>query len=124
MYAECLELLYNGLRLIKPGVSSADVVKEWPTCDYWGLQYEHEGVECCICHGIGCSIHEGPLVHRMASLANPITFKEGMVLAIETWIGRDNPREGARIEEEFVVTKDGPEIISKWPVAEITECWV
>jgi Xaa-Pro aminopeptidase len=124
MYAECLEMLYKALKKIKPGVSSADVVKEWPTCDYWGLQYEHEGVECFVCHGIGCGIHEGPLVHRMASLTNPITFQEGMVCAIETWVGRENPRMGARIEEEFVITKDGAEIISKWPVAEITECWI
>jgi uncharacterized HAD superfamily protein len=49
---------------------------------------------------------------------------DGQVCAMETWVGRDNPREGLRIEEEFVVTKDVAELVSKWPVDQITECWI
>ena len=124
MYAEALELLYNSTRLIKPGTSTADIVKLWPTCDYWGCKTDYEAMECFIIHGIGLSVHEGPVASRHTSLKNPVKFREGNVCAIETWVGRDNPREGARIEEEFVVTKDGVEFISKWPVGQITECWI
>lgn len=124
MYAECLEMMYNAIRLIKPGASTADVVKVWPTCDYWGCETDAEALECCICHGIGVSLHEAPVASRHTSLKNPLKFKEGNVCAIETWVGRDNPREGIRIEEEFVVTKEGAEIISKWPIDQITQCWI
>jgi Xaa-Pro aminopeptidase len=34
------------------------------------------------------------------------------------------PRQGARIEDLVVVTKDGYENLARWPEDRITECWI
>ncbi|MBP2651320.1 MAG: peptidase, partial [Firmicutes bacterium] len=52
------------------------------------------------------------------------TFKEGMVLAVETWAGKPGSDFGVRLEEDIVVTKDGYELLTKWPIDKITECWI
>jgi len=48
-----------------------------------------------------------------------------MVIALESWYGsrEEPPLEGCRFEETGVVTKDGYQILTKWPKDEITECY-
>jgi Xaa-Pro aminopeptidase len=46
-------------------------------------------------------------------------IEEGMTFAIETQEG-DGEGQGVRIEEVIRVTKTGVEILSKWPIKEIT----
>ena len=65
---------------------------------------------------------EKPIISRLFSLDNPFELKEGMVFAIETWCPSEDGTGSARIEQEIVVTKDGHEIITKFPVDEITSC--
>ena len=53
-----------------------------------------------------------------------MTFEEGMVIAIETYYGNrkcDRPY-GTRLEECVAITKDGYELLTKYPVGEIIEC--
>ena len=52
------------------------------------------------------------------------TFREGMVLAIETYAGRKGGKFGVRLEENILVTKDGYERLSLWPIDELMECWL
>ena len=42
----------------------------------------------------------------------------GMVFALETWKGAEDGSGAARIEEEVVVTKDGCQIITNFPLAQ------
>ena len=36
----------------------------------------------------------------------------------------DHPHgQALRIEEEMVITKNGYDLLSLWPIDEITECW-
>jgi Xaa-Pro aminopeptidase len=53
--------------------------------------------------------------------------QENMIIALETYYGTLPPGargEGARTEEDLLVTKDGYEILTKWPINEITEAWI
>jgi Xaa-Pro aminopeptidase len=63
-----------------------------------------------ICHGIGVRAHEPPYAHQ----AGGGEIAEGMVLAIEPgcyWEGGG----GLRVEDNFLVTRDGAEKLSSFP---------
>jgi Xaa-Pro aminopeptidase len=63
-----------------------------------------------ICHGVGARAHEPPYPHQAAGGA----FEERMVLAVEPgvyWEGGG----GLRVEDNFLVTKDGLEKLSAFP---------
>jgi Xaa-Pro dipeptidase len=63
-----------------------------------------------ICHGVGARAHEPPYPHQ----AGGGEFEEGMVLAVEPgvyWPGGG----GLRVEDNFLVTRDGVEKLSSFP---------
>jgi Xaa-Pro dipeptidase len=63
-----------------------------------------------ICHGIGARAHEPPYAHQ----AGGGEIREGMVLAIEPGIYWEGGG-GLRVEDNFLVTADGPEKLSPFP---------
>jgi Xaa-Pro aminopeptidase len=46
-------------------------------------------------------------------------LEEGMVFALETYCAATDGRSAARIEEEVLVTADGPEILTRFPGEEL-----
>jgi Xaa-Pro aminopeptidase len=47
-----------------------------------------------------------------------------MVIALETWLSSgDHPKQAVRVEETVVVKKDGYELLTSWPIEEVTEAW-
>ena len=69
-------------------------------------------------HGLGVAIHERPIISRLCSMDDPKEIKTGMVFALETYC-RERRFSAARIEEEMVVTPDGPQIIGLYPAEEL-----
>ena len=63
---------------------------------------------------------ERPIISRLYSLDNPVELEEGMVIAVETYYGEGT--DGARIEEEVVVTSTGIDVITKFPCEELIGC--
>ncbi len=122
-YKRALDWLYDSINVIKPGVSSKDIALKWPAGpDVWadiGVQHEDQTAGNNWAHGIGLTLYEPPLVWRGCSLDHPMEIEEGMTFAIETQEG-DGEGQGVRIEEVIRVTKTGVEILSKWPINEIT----
>lgn len=121
-YEKALKWLYDAIKEVKPGATSADIAKVWPTAEECGFANEKEAFLLQFGHGIGLSIWEKPVISRLFSLDNPFEIKEGMVFALETYCRSADGSGGARIEEEVVVTKDGCEVITKYPVDQITSC--
>jgi len=64
-------------------------------------------------------LHERPVVSRLNSMDDPIEIKVGQVFALETFAPADDGRSAARIEEEIVVTEDGPRVITLFPCEEL-----
>jgi Xaa-Pro aminopeptidase len=63
-----------------------------------------------ICHGVGARAHEPPYPHRAAGGE----FAAGMILAIEPGCYIEGGG-GLRVEDNFLVTDDGPEKLSPFP---------
>jgi len=63
-----------------------------------------------VCHGVGARAHEPPYAHQ----AGEGEIREGMVLAIEPGIYWPEGG-GLRLEDNFLVTKDGAEKLSPFP---------
>ena len=114
------EMILAGIEQCKVGNTTADIVKAWPTCDHWGFKNQSESFGLAFAHGLGVCLWERPMIERSFSLEHPVELKEGMVIAIETYDGVGHI--GARIEDELVITKDGPLVFSKFPHDELMEC--
>jgi len=127
LYEECRKMLYDGISMVKAGNTSFDVVDKWPDSPgYWGFGTWQEVLPYAVGHGIGLTLHDPPVISPMFKAAGgkPAELKEGMVIALETYTGKKGGRDGVRLEENLLVTKDGCEVLSRWPIKELMECWI
>lgn len=124
LHKECRDLMYAGMEYIKPGNLCTDVYKGFPQSpQYWGYDNWADVSPYMLCHGLGLSLHEQPWCLKSNDTdTNGMRFEEGMFLAIEVWTGEKGGPDGVRLEEDVIVTKDGYELVTKYPVDEIIEC--
>ena len=118
-YTRCREYMDEAIRLVRPGATTADIVSVWPTAQEFGFPDEEAAFALQYGHGVGLSIWEKPVFSRLVSLEHPEVLEEGMVFALETYWPSSDGWGAARIEEELVVTKDGCEVITKFPAEEL-----
>jgi Xaa-Pro aminopeptidase len=118
-YTICREYMDRAIEMVKPGATTADIVEVWPTAQEFGFANEEAAFALQYGHGVGLSIWERPIFSRMTSFDAPETLEEGMVFALETYWPAKDGWGAARIEEELVVTKDGCEVITKFPAEEL-----
>jgi len=118
-YKQCRYYLDVAIDAIKPGVTTADIVKLWPKAEEFGFPDEEAAFALQYGHGLGLAIWEKPVFSRLVSLDHPEVIKENMVFALETFWPAADGWSAARIEEELVVTKDGCEVISRFPAEEL-----
>jgi Xaa-Pro aminopeptidase len=109
----------QAIALVKPGVTTADVVELWPRAEEFGFPDEEAAFALQYGHGVGLAIWEKPIFSRLVSLDHPETLEEGMVFALETYWPASDGWSAARIEEEVVVTADGCEVITKFPAEDL-----
>ncbi len=114
-YKRCRDYLDAALSLIRPGASTADVVKVWPRAEEFGFASEEAAFALQYGHGVGLSIWEKPIFSRLVSFDHPEVIEEGMVFALETFWPASDGWSAARIEEQLVVTKEGCEVITRFP---------
>ncbi|MCS7171823.1 MAG: Xaa-Pro peptidase family protein [Armatimonadetes bacterium] len=118
-YKRCRDYLDAAISLIKPGVTTADVVRVWPRAEEFGFANEEAAFALQYGHGVGLSIWEKPIFSRLVSFDKPEVIEEGMVLALETFWPAADGWSAARIEEQLVVTKDGCEVITRFPAEQL-----
>ena len=122
-YETARDNLYDVLERIEPGATTDDVAEAFPDMEgehagfydadeHWQLTTNHWA------HGLGLQLYEVPLIWRGLSPDHPIEIEAGMTMAVETQEPAD--RQGVRVEEMVVVRENGVEILSEWPVEEIT----
>jgi Xaa-Pro dipeptidase len=118
-YKQCREWIDASINLIRPGVSTDQVARVWPTAEQIGFSSEMECFGLQFGHGVGLALHERPVISRLNSLEHPMEIKEGMVFALETYCPASDGFSAARIEEEVVVTSSGASIITRFPAEEL-----
>jgi Xaa-Pro aminopeptidase len=114
-YKRSRDYMDAAISIVKPGITTADVVKLWPKAQEFGFANEEAAFALQYGHGVGLSIWEKPIFSRLVSLDHPEVIEEGMVFALETYWPAADGWSAARLEEEVVVTKDGCEVITRFP---------
>lgn len=118
-YKRAREYMDRAIALVRPGATTADIVKVWPKAEEFGFPNEEAAFALQYGHGVGLSIWEKPIFSRLVSLEHPETLKEGMVFALETYWPSADGIGAARIEEELVVTATGCQVITKFPAEDL-----
>jgi Xaa-Pro aminopeptidase len=119
-YDEALVWLRDSIDAVKPGVTTRDIASKWPSAmETWGYVDEDEAAANLWGHGLGLAQYDPPVISRIWSLDHPIEIQPGMVFALETQHGKVHDF-GVRLEEMLVVNDDGHELITSFPIDEIT----
>ena len=118
-YKQAREWIDASLELMKPGVTTDKIASVWPKAEEFGFSNEMECFGLQFGHSVGLFLHERPIISRLNSLEHPVEIKEGMVIALETYCPAKDGYSAARIEEEVVVTADGPQVITRFPSDEL-----
>jgi Xaa-Pro aminopeptidase len=118
-YKKAREWIDAAIEMIKPGVSTDQVARLWPSAPEIGLPDEKTAFGLLFGHGLGLALHERPIISRLTSLDAPVEIKENMVFALETYCPATDGQSAARIEEEVVVGASGVEILTRFPAQEL-----
>ena len=113
------EWMDAAIDLVKPGTTTDQIAAVWPKAEEFGFEDEMDAFGLQFGHGVGVGLHERPIISRLNSFEDPIELKEGMLFALETYCPAADGRSAARIEEEVVVTADGPKVITLFPCEEL-----
>jgi Xaa-Pro aminopeptidase len=118
-YKQCREWLDSAIELVRPGVMTDQIAAVWPSAEDLGFPNEESCFGLQFGHGLGVGLYESPMISRLHSFDDPVEIETGMVFALETYCAASDGRSAARIEEEVVVTADGPEILTRFPAEEL-----
>ncbi len=118
-FKQSREWMDAAIDLVKPGATTDQIANVWPRAEEFGFEDEMDAFGLQFGHGVGVGLHERPIISRLNSLDDPVEIKEGMVFALETYAPAADGRSAARIEEEVVVTAEGPKIITLFPCEEL-----
>ncbi len=115
LYALAYEQIEFNKTLIKAGVSLKEVTeKAWKIPDeYLSNRY---GV---LAHGVGLCDEYPALVHQVdwdAGKGYDAVIEEGSTICVESYIGAEGGREGVKLEQQVLVTRDGIEQLSSYPM--------
>lgn len=109
LFKKCSARLQGALDQIKPGNTTADVQAKLGD----PLDYSETGLS--FMHGFGLDIHEWPFASA-SSTKDPVLLKPNMTLAVETYAHDES--QGVRLEHNVLVTNNGHEILSTYPLGE------
>ena len=106
---------YNS-RLIKPGVSFKEFTeKSWKLPEeYYGNRYS------CMVHGIGLC-DEWPMIRYPTDGGQREgSFEKNMTITVESYIGKVGGKEGVKLEQQYLVGKNGLELMSHHPLEHLS----
>lgn len=118
-YSRAREWMDRGIAGIKAGVGTDEVAALLPRAEDFGFDNEMEAFGLQFAHGLGLGLHERPIISRLNSMREPVELQVGMVFALETYCPAADGVSAARIEEEIVITPDGPVVLTLFPAQDL-----
>lgn len=116
LYRQAVEEVNYNLSLLKPGLS----FKEWSDKAFRQPEIFIAHRYPCLSHGAGMGDEWPKIAYRQdwdkAGYEGEV--KQGMVLCVESFVGREDGGEGVKIEQQVLVTENGYEILSDDPLEE------
>lgn len=109
LYREVYDSMYAGIAALKPGNTTADVAAGFPEYDddrYGTVTLQQ------FAHSIGITLYEGMWISRAYSFDHPAEIKENMYFAVETFAGHPGLPQTCRLEENVLVTAEGPVVFT------------
>lgn len=113
IYRLAYDEIQHNLGLIQPG----RLFSEIQDLSYPIPENCQENAYTCIIHGVGMC-DEYPRINPAHRGPNPYdgTIDAGMVLTIESYMGPKGERDGVKLEEQVLVTHQGYEMLSSYPM--------
>jgi Xaa-Pro dipeptidase len=118
-YDKAREWMDASINTVRPGVGTDEMAAVWPKATEFGFESEMAAFGLQFGHGLGLGLHERPIISRLNSMKEPVELQNGMVFALETYCPASDGFSAARIEEEVLVTPDGPRILTLFPAQEL-----
>ena len=118
-YTKAREWMDAAIAAVRPGAGTDEIAAVWPRATEFGFENEMAAFGLQFGHGLGLGLHERPIISRLNSMTEPVELKVGMVFALETYCPASDGFSAARIEEEVVVTEDGPRILTLFPAQDL-----
>jgi Xaa-Pro aminopeptidase len=118
-YTKAREWMDAAIDVVAPGVGTDEIADVWPKATDFGFANEMDAFGLQFGHGLGLGLHERPIISRLNSMTEPVELCAGMVFALETYCPASDGFSAARIEEEIVVTEDGPRVLTLFPAQDL-----
>ncbi|GGL00028.1 M24 family metallopeptidase [Mangrovihabitans endophyticus] len=118
-YGRAREWMDAAIAAVRVGAGTDEIAAVWPRATEFGFENEMAAFGLQFGHGLGLGLHERPIISRLNSMTAPVELRAGMVFALETYCPADDGFSAARIEEEIVVTPDGPRVLTLFPAEDL-----
>jgi Xaa-Pro aminopeptidase len=118
-YDKARQWMDASINTVRPGAGTDEVAAVWPKATEFGFENEMAAFGLQFGHGLGLGLHERPIISRLNSMKEPVELQAGMVFALETYCPASDGFSAARIEEEVLVTDDGPRLLTFFPAQEL-----
>ena len=112
LYRMAVEHINHNSRLIKPGMPFKEFTeKSWKLPEeYYGNRYS------CMVHGIGLC-DEWPMIRYPTDGGQKEgNFEKNMTITVESYIGKVGGKEGVKLEQQYLVGRNGLELMSHHPL--------
>ncbi len=113
LYRVAYEELQHNIERLRPGLSFREYAESaWKIPDeFLANRY------CLVAHGVGLADEWPDIPHAIdwEETGYDGRLEENMVICVESYIGAEGGAEGVKLEEQVLLTADGPQILSTFP---------
>ncbi len=113
VFARAEETIQLNIEMVRPGITFREL-----TFDSWSPDVDEFHQYSNQYHGVGMA-DEWPMIvfpHTWDEAGYDGVVEPGMVLCVESFVGRRGCGEGVKLEEQVLVTEQGYELLSAYPI--------